>query len=79
MISSPKPDKLINAIGMLCPLPVIKLSDAVKSIAVGEICQLTATDPGALKDVQDWCKANKHKYIGDEQEGRMITIWVEKQ
>ena len=45
-----KADQTINLEGLLCPIPVVKVSQAIKSLPVGGILAATATDPGVLAD-----------------------------
>lgn len=41
--------------GMLCPMPVVEISRAIKQIDVGHVVEATATDPGVMADIPAWC------------------------
>jgi len=71
-------DATVDAYGLLCPMPIIKVSTACKKLESGMVIELIATDPGVVQDMKDWCTANRHKYLGDEAEGRTIRIWLKK-
>ncbi len=43
--------------GLLCPLPVVKMSKAIKGLEVGQIVEATATDPGVMADIPAWCRS----------------------
>lgn len=43
--------------GLLCPLPVVKISQAIKNVEVGEVVEATATDPGVMADIPAWAKS----------------------
>ncbi len=45
-----KPDQVIDLKGLLCPMPVVKVSKAIKEIQVGQVIEALTTDPGALSD-----------------------------
>ena len=45
----------LDARGLICPLPVLKARKALKTVAVGEILAVLATDPGAPKDFEHFC------------------------
>jgi len=45
-------DKVLDSSGMLCPLPIVKTSLAIKEIGVGQVLQVIATDPGAPSDME---------------------------
>jgi tRNA 2-thiouridine synthesizing protein A len=56
----------INAKGLKCPMPVIRLQQQARLSQVGDQIEIDCTDPGAEKDLQSWCKVNKHQYLGAE-------------
>lgn len=59
----------LDALGLLCPLPVIRTQEAVKSLAPGAELEVLATDPGALHDIQAWCRVHGHDYLHDRSCG----------
>lgn len=71
-------DVVVDAFGLLCPLPVIKASNQLKKLKIGQILELISTDRGVVKDMKDWCTANGHAYLSDEQAGRIIKVWMKK-
>ena len=71
-------DLSIDTFGLLCPMPIIKTAEALKSLEVGSVIEVIATDPGASQDLRDWCKANRQDYIGDDVHGRIHRIWIKK-
>ena len=56
----------IDAIGMLCPLPVLKLRKRLKSHAKGAVVRLLADDPAAMIDVAYFCNEQGHELLGTE-------------
>lgn len=55
--------EIIDARGLLCPLPVIRLQDAAKNLPPGIEVELIGTDPGILNDVPAWCRINGHRVL----------------
>jgi len=49
-------DTVLDATGLLCPLPVLKARRALKPLAPGAILEVLATDPGAVKDFEHFCR-----------------------
>ena len=45
---------LLDCRGMLCPVPIIRLSKAVKAAEIGQLVKLLATDPGSEPDLKAW-------------------------
>lgn len=50
----------VNARRLLCPMPVIKLQQAVDKANTGDRITITCTDPGAMNDIPAWCRVNGH-------------------
>lgn len=53
-------DHTVDARGLQCPMPVIKLSQAIMSAQPGEIIELISTDRGSCSDVPAWAKDMGH-------------------
>ena len=66
----------IDARGLLCPLPVIRLQDRAKSMRGGGELTLLATDPGVLKDVPAWCRVHGHEVVSATKHEREIEVVV---
>lgn len=63
-------EHLLDATGLLCPLPVLKARKALKSISEGECLIILATDPGAVADFRSFCEAQGHTLVAwSEAEG----------
>ncbi|GGF03862.1 hypothetical protein GCM10011611_06660 [Aliidongia dinghuensis] len=57
----------LDARGLICPLPVLKARKALKTVAVGEILAVLATDPGAPKDFEHFCTTTGSELVKVEQ------------
>lgn len=65
-----KPTMVLDTKGFLCPIPVIKTSQAVKKIQVGDVLEVLATDPGSKPDLNSWARMTGNELIGvSEEEG----------
>ena len=67
----------LNARNLLCPMPVIRLQNAAKTLADGDILKVICTDPGALNDIPAWCRINGHTVVATEQDKRELTIIIQ--
>jgi tRNA 2-thiouridine synthesizing protein A len=47
---------ILDVKGLKCPLPVLKARKAMKDLAPGAVLRVLATDPGAAKDFEHFCK-----------------------
>ncbi len=63
---------VLDATGLVCPLPVLKARKLLKAMEVGEVLEVTATDPAAALDFAAFCGASGHQLIEqNESEGRL--------
>ncbi|GAF03549.1 DsrE/DsrF/DrsH-like family protein [Saccharicrinis fermentans] len=68
----------VDACGLQCPGPVLKLKESIDSIAYGERLEVKATDPGFYNDVASWCKVTGHQLVKRENNAGEITAVIEK-
>ena len=78
MAEHPTATRTVDAQGLLCPMPIVKLSKAMKEMAPAEILLLEATDPGSIPDVQAWSKNTGNPLLAHEQEGKVMRFWIQK-
>ena len=57
----------IDALGLLCPLPVLRLSKRLLDLPSGTEVALLADDPIAQIDVPHFCAEAGHEFLGMEQ------------
>lgn len=73
------PDPIeIDARGLACPLPVIRLATAVDAAPEGAVVRLLADDPAARVDVPVWCRMKRHRLVTVDHEGPAAVFVVEK-
>jgi tRNA 2-thiouridine synthesizing protein A len=78
MASPVTADQTLDCKGMLCPLPIIKLSKAIKSMEQGQVLLLEATDPGSQPDVTAWQKRTKNEIVHQTAEAKVFKFWIRK-
>ncbi len=66
----------IDALGLLCPLPVLKARKRMKTLNSGDILELWADDPAAIIDVPHFCSEAGHKLVSTQDlgEGQLYAI-----
>ena len=50
----------IDATGLICPLPVLKLRKRMISLDSGSIVKILADDPAAILDIPHFCNEHNH-------------------
>ncbi|MEQ9693926.1 sulfurtransferase TusA family protein [Shimia sp. SDUM112013] len=68
----------LDAIGLLCPLPVLKLRKRLKALEAGDRIRLLADDPAAIVDVPHFCNESGHTLLDSSEAGGTLTFLVEK-
>lgn len=68
----------IDACGLQCPGPVMKLKGEIEHLKVGERMKITATDNGFYRDVVSWAKMTGNQVVSLQREKGIITAVVEK-
>ncbi|MEM7089410.1 MAG: sulfurtransferase TusA family protein [Pseudomonadota bacterium] len=72
------PIETLDALGLLCPLPVLKARKRLKSMPNGAVLKLLADDPAAIIDVPHFCFENGHRLLERrEADGHQIYL-IEK-
>ncbi len=60
------PDATVEALGVLCPVPIIRLARTALSLPAGSLIELLTDDPAAEYDVPAWCRLRGHALLGSE-------------
>lgn len=68
----------IDACGLSCPGPIMKVKQAIDSIADGERIEITSTDAGFARDAQAWCNTTGNVLISNMEEKGRYTVVIEK-
>ncbi len=73
-----KADESLDCIGFYCPMPIVITAEKIKELKQGEILEVVADDKGIKLDMPAWCKATGHEFIGIEEDGEEIRVYVRK-
>lgn len=68
----------VDACGLQCPGPILKLKKAFDEASVGDVVEVVATDPGFARDVQSWCKSTGNRLLSVETDKGIVTARAEK-
>ena len=69
---------ILDAKGLKCPLPVLKARKAMREVPAGGVLRVLATDPGAVKDFEHFCKTTGHQLINSRDEAGVLTFEIRK-
>lgn len=69
---------LLDACGLQCPGPIMKLNKKMENLSDGEIVKVCATDPGFIVDSQAWAKKTGNTFIKKDKEDRTFVSYIQK-
>jgi TusA-related sulfurtransferase len=73
-----EPDATLDCFGLLCPVPIIQTARRLKGMKVGEVLEVVSTDAGIRADMPAWCRMTGQEFLGLEEEGEFIRVYVRK-
>lgn len=68
----------IDACGLQCPGPVLKLKSGMEQLQAGERLEIKVTDQGFSRDVASWAKMTGNQLVDVKEEKGIITAILEK-
>jgi TusA-related sulfurtransferase len=74
-----KPVKILNYKGLPCPMPIVKISQEIPKVAIGEVLEVQTSDPGSIADFPAWAKTTGQAVLEIKQEPGLIRIFVKRQ
>jgi tRNA 2-thiouridine synthesizing protein A len=69
---------MLDCRGLVCPMPVIKLSKAIKALAVGAVIEMLATDPGSVPDLEAFEKQTGHRVVDRSEANGVFRFLVQR-
>ena len=67
-------DQLLDAKGLNCPLPILRAKKALKDVAMGGTLEVLATDPGAVKNFEAFCRATGNELLASKADGKIFSL-----
>lgn len=71
-------EHVLDARGLNCPLPILKIRKTLKAMETGAVVQMLATDPGSTNDMKSFCNQTGHELLSSEQQGGDFIFLVRK-
>lgn len=69
----------VDAVGLFCPMPVVKLRVEMDKIKLNQVVELLADDPGVLEDLPAWCKETGNKLLSIKKNTEGVFVaYVQK-
>ena len=77
-MSDTKPDLELDLRGLLCPMPMVKVSQNISKGPVGGTVRAVATDAGSMADIPAWAKSTGNEVVQAEKVGGEYVFLVKR-
>lgn len=68
----------VDACGLQCPGPILKLKKTVEEMRAGDRLEIQATDAGFPRDAESWCRSTGNKFLKSEAGAGFYKVLIEK-
>lgn len=75
---STKPRETVDARGLVCPMPTIRLGQAIREIEVGQVVEVWTDDPGSQENMAAWAKNTGHELLSSEVDDEVFRYRVKR-
>ena len=69
----------VNACGVQCPGPILKLKKGMETLQPGECLEVSATDAGFPRDAEAWCRTTGHRILSKAEENGVYRVRIAKE
>jgi tRNA 2-thiouridine synthesizing protein A len=77
-VSLATPDKRLDCLGLFCPMPILKVREALRAMLPGEVLEMLSDDPASDADMRTWSVRSKQDLIAVERDGAVFRFLVRK-
>jgi len=77
-LTDPKADRVLDCIGLFCPVPVFKTREEIDRMGEGEVLVVLTDDPAAEEDFRSWAKRTGHEILEMKKEPDHLRVSIRK-
>ena len=71
-------DQVLDVKGLNCPLPILRAKKTLKDMAMGATLEVLATDPGAVKDFEAFCRTTGNELVESEAGDKLYRFVIKR-
>src|SRR2546430_15461478 len=72
------PNKKIDCLGLFCPMPILKVREAMIPLTPGQVLEMLSADPASEADMKSWTTRTGHELLAVERAGAVFRFLVRK-
>ncbi len=73
-----KADVVLDASGLVCPLPAVKTAMQLEKMEIGEVLEVITTDEVSKVDLPLWCRQTGNELVEIVEDKQAFHIFVRK-
>ena len=77
-LAEPKADRILDCLGLFCPVPVFQTRQALDNLEKGEILEVLVDDPAAEGDIPSLARRLNVKVLSMDKEEKKIRFLLQK-
>lgn len=71
-------DQTLDTKGLNCPIPIVKAKKALAGMSAGEVLEVLATDPGAVKDFEAFSRKTGNEILEWNEADGVFNFQIKK-
>ena len=71
-------DRKIDCLGLFCPVPILRVRDAMRQMQPGQVLEMISDDPASPADMQGWAARSGHELLEIDRTGAAFRFVVRK-
>jgi tRNA 2-thiouridine synthesizing protein A len=71
-------DQVLDVKGLNCPLPILRAKKALKDVPMGNTLEVLATDPGAVKDFEAFCRTTGNELLESKHDNNVFSFVIKR-
>ena len=68
----------LDARQLACPLPILRAKKALSQMTGGQVIRITATDHGAPKDFEEFCRLTGNELLSSVEQGGEFVFLIRR-
>lgn len=77
--TDPEFDAHLDALGLVCPEPLMLVRNRVRTLDAGQVLHVAATDPSTRRDLHNFCRFMGHEMVHERERDGRFEYWIRKQ
>lgn len=71
-------DKVVDAKGLACPMPIVRTKKAMNDLESGQVLEIHTTDKGAKNDLTAWANSSGHELLDYNMDNNVFIFYIKK-